>query len=235
MQAAPKSKTKYLVGVVVLILLAGIGGFYFLSKKAPPDIQKQTSVTTSPKPVAEIPKVVNTETSSPAPVSEPPSSSQKGGPSNNEARAEQFFNEGKELMKQSNYPEAVISFSKAIELKPEYFQAFFHRGISYHKQKLYELAIQDYTTTIAQKSDYAFPYNNRGNIYLDQKLYDLAILDYSKAIVLKSDYAFPYNNRGLAKKEKGDYTGAVQDFEYALKIDPNYEDAKQNIEKLKKK
>ncbi|MFH0998692.1 MAG: hypothetical protein V1844_24850 [Pseudomonadota bacterium] len=59
---------KYLIGggiAAVLFLLAGIGIPYFLSKKAPQDIQKQTSGTPSTKPVAEMPKAVKNETSSP--------------------------------------------------------------------------------------------------------------------------------------------------------------------------
>ena len=60
---------KYLIGggmAVVLILLAGIGIPYFLPKKAPQDILKQTSGTPpSTKPVVEMPKAVKNETPSP--------------------------------------------------------------------------------------------------------------------------------------------------------------------------
>lgn len=40
--------------------------------------------------------------------------------------------------------------------------------------------------------------------------------------------------RAVSKRER-DYNGAIQDFEHALDIDPNYEDAKQHLEKFRMK
>ena len=154
---------------------------------------------------------------------------------NNEgAGAEQFYNEGMALKEQNDYAGAIIAFSKAIELKPDYASAFFFRGSCYDAQKNYDRAIQDLSSAIKLRPDDANAYSMRGNIYLYNKNnYDRAIRDFNKSIEFRTDNANTYDSRGLAKERMGDYNGALQDYESALSIDPNNKYAKPHLSKLR--
>jgi tetratricopeptide (TPR) repeat protein len=45
--------------------------------------------------------------------------------------------------------------------------------------------------------------------------------------------AVDYNNRGNAYKNKGQKDQAIQDFEKALSLDPNNQDAKDNLKAVR--
>jgi tetratricopeptide (TPR) repeat protein len=44
-----------------------------------------------------------------------------------------------------------------------------------------------------------------------------------------------YNGRGIAYYRKGEYDRAIADFTEALRIDPNYTQAKDNLEAAKRR
>jgi Tfp pilus assembly protein PilF len=220
------------VGIVAaLVMLVGYGVF---SKKIPQYIGKMATGNSSTNPVSTMPPAAQSAAPSSAAVQQQLSSPRNVIVSTQGEQARQHLNQGKEFMKQDNFPEALKSFAQAITYKPDYPDAFYYRGLAHHKQKSHELAMQDYTRAIELKPDYASAYNNRGNVYLDLKQYDNAMQDYTRAIALKADFALPYNNRGLARQRKGDYKGALQDFEHALVIDPHYVHAQQNLAKVNK-
>ena len=57
-----------------------------------------------------------------------------------------------------DYGETTISFTKAIELNPNYVRTYLNRGYSYHKKGEYDEAIKDFTKAIELNPDYALAY-----------------------------------------------------------------------------
>ena len=53
--------------------------------------------------------------------------------------------------------------------------------------------------------------------------------------MLNPKYAVPHNSLGLALKQKGDLPGAIASFQKALLINPNYAEARKNLEAIQKK
>jgi tetratricopeptide (TPR) repeat protein len=47
-------------------------------------------------------------------------------------------------------------------------------------------------------------------------------------------WAAAYNNRGISYYNKRDYNRAIADYETALRIDPNYTNAKNNLENARR-
>jgi len=64
--------------------------------------------------------------------------------------------------------------------------------------------------------------------------YDKAIANYTKAIQLNQNDALAYFNRGNAYFYKGDYDEAIADYNLALILEPNFEEAKQNLKLAQK-
>ena len=70
----------------------------------------------------------------------------------------------------------------------------------------------------------------RARIYFETGEMDKTIADCAAAINLDSSSSTAYIIRGNAHVKKGDYNKAISDWESALRINPNIEEARQNIE-----
>lgn len=62
--------------------------------------------------------------------------------------------------------------------------------------------------------------------------YDLAIADFSKAMELSPEGALQWNYKGMALEKLGRKEEALEYYNKALQIDPNYELAKSNKDRL---
>ena len=121
----------------------------------------------------------------------------------------------------SNNEKAIEHYTKAIELKPDYFEAYDNRGIAYCKKGDFEKGIQDHSKAIELKPDDPEAYNNRGVAYLMKGDFEQAIQDCTKAIEIRPDLVQAYHNRGLAYRKKGDFEQAIQDYTKAIELKPD--------------
>ncbi|MDE0326634.1 MAG: tetratricopeptide repeat protein, partial [Candidatus Poribacteria bacterium] len=122
--------------------------------------------------------------------------------------------------KDENYRKAVVYFTKAIELMPEFPQSYNNRGNAYDEIGKSDRAIQDLNTAIDLNPEVALPYNNRGKAYNKKGEFDRAIQNFSKAIDLNPKLAEAYNNRGNAHVKKGEFDRAIQNFSKAIDLNP---------------
>jgi len=129
---------------------------------------------------------------------------------------------GNVLLRLKRYDDAVASFDKVIELKPDYPQPYNSRGNALQALRRFDEAVESYETAIALKPDYAAAYSNRGNALQSLERFENAIESYGKAIILKPDYGDAYNNRGVAFKRLGGFDEALQDFETAMALLPDH-------------
>jgi tetratricopeptide (TPR) repeat protein len=116
------------------------------------------------------------------------------------ARSEEFtanklWVNGNRWFRVGNLDEAIISYTKALEVDPEYVEAYNNRGQAYYQKNDFESAIKDYTRAIEIKPDDPRYYNNRGNAYKDSGQLEKALADFNKAIELDKDYNTVYYNR----------------------------------------
>ena len=125
---------------------------------------------------------------------------------------------------EGNYDLAIESFTKAIELNPDFAKAYTNRAVTYQCKGLFDRAIADHTRAIELKSDLAEIYNNRGAAYGEQGDYDRAIADHTRAIELNPNLAEAYNNRGVAHYKKSDYNHAIEDCTQAIQLKPSFID-----------
>ncbi len=107
--------------------------------------------------------------------------------------------------------DAIRCFSKAIELKADYFDAWNNRGVAHTAAGQIAEAVGDFDKAIALKPDFAAAYNNRGIAYMKAGRLAEAIRDYSRAIELQPGYADAFENRASAFSQNGQYEQALAD------------------------
>ena len=73
---------------------------------------------------------------------------------------------------------------------------------------------------------------NYGNDLLKTGNYRRAVRLFSKSLRLYSTDVWALNNRGLAYVKLGKREKARRDFEEALRIDPNFDQARRNLEAI---
>ena len=150
------------------------------------------------------------------------------------------FHRGKTCRKRANsvqnwdeklkwYERAIVHYTEAVELKPDFPEGYNNRGSVYADAGDFDRAIRDHNTAIKLKPDYASAYNNLGIVYYRIGDFDRAIQDYRKAIELKSDFLEAYNNRGIAYYSKGNFDKAIKDFDTVIELDSNDAKAYSNL------
>jgi len=172
----------------------------------------------------------------------------------NKAAAKKAFEEGNKykpclFSEKDDLDNAIIKYTEAIELDPQYVDAFLARGNSYCWRGLglksgfesdndYVLAISDCNKAIELDPDKAEAYFARGECYRITEQSELAINDYSKAIELdpNSDkLVLWYTNRVCIYIDLGQKNLVISDLEKILSLNPNDEWAKDRLRAIRRK
>lgn len=132
--------------------------------------------------------------------------------------AKQLQEEGIEKAEAGELDEAMVLFSRSIELEPDDHYAWFNRGITQNMLGLNRGALLDFEQTIKLDPYYAKGYLNRGTTKKRLTDYEGAISDYSYAITLEPEYADAFYNRGLVLEMLSKNDSACLDFTRALEL-----------------
>jgi tetratricopeptide (TPR) repeat protein len=135
----------------------------------------------------------------------------------------ELFELGKE------YEQALVSYSQAIQLKPDFGEAWNDRGNVLKKLGRYETAIESYQKAIELSPKNAPIYNNLGNAYSEWKKYEQAIVVYQEAIELNPEEAITYYNLGNAYLDQKDYEQAIAYYKRAIGLDSKDANAHNNL------
>lgn len=138
--------------------------------------------------------------------------------------AEEYCESGTAKYKLNNYTEAILDFTKSIELNPNNADAYLLRGNAQIFTNDFDRALQDCNKAILLSPNNVLAYTCRGNVKMFSKDFEGAKDDYSKVIELKPNDT-TYFVRGSAEYRLKDYIGAFRDYNEAIKRNPNYGEA----------
>jgi tetratricopeptide (TPR) repeat protein len=127
---------------------------------------------------------------------------------------------GNALMGKLAYEEAVGTFSRAIQLKPDYWDAWWRREDAYLKLGQRERALRDYSSLISQNPKEFMGWFSRGSTYNKLFQYDKALDDFTEAIKLEPNNVLALVSRGWTYNELHHYDKAIDDFNKAVKLNP---------------
>ena len=133
-----------------------------------------------------------------------------------------YFNEGNRKLNSFFLNEAIIQYTKALELAPHFYVAYTRRGLAYRKNKEYEKAINDYTKAFNLCTKKAEDYYHRSLAYRQLKKYQEAIADCNEVIHLNPNLAAAYNHLGNLYFDLENYQSAIDNYNQAINCDYNF-------------
>ena len=136
-------------------------------------------------------------------------------------KANDLLVEGKKQYDAGKYEEAVASFDKAIEIKPEFADVWNSKGEALRALKKYEEAIASYDKAIETDPKNADACVNKGFV-LGRKLdrHNDAIASFDKAIEIDPKNADAWNHKGNAIYYFSRFDDAIVCYDKATEIDP---------------
>jgi Tfp pilus assembly protein PilF len=90
-------------------------------------------------------------------------------------------NKGVAFTEREDWPTAIVCYTKAIGLDPDYARAYNRRGFAYFRQRKYDKAIADYTQEIRLDPNEPRAYHIRGIAYEYQGNNAKAEADFAKS------------------------------------------------------
>ena len=121
-------------------------------------------------------------------------------------------------VKKETLKRALMDFSTALKLNPNYAEVYNRRGEIWSETNDITRAMKDYTSALKLNPDFADAYCNRGILWSRKNNDDNAILDFNKAISLDPNSSKAYYHRGMALNSKGLYYPAIADYNKAIQL-----------------
>ncbi|MFH1441014.1 MAG: tetratricopeptide repeat protein [Candidatus Omnitrophota bacterium] len=140
----------------------------------------------------------------------------------------ELFNKGKEFLNKRMYDEALVVFSKVIQINPNNADAYNNRGNAYVYKGEFNKAIIDFDKAIELNSNSTVFYNNRGLAYVEKGNLEQALANFDKAVFINPNDVWAYSNRGNIYASQGNFDQAITDFNKAIQLAPDYAEAYNN-------
>ena len=135
---------------------------------------------------------------------------------------------GNALVNLGRYEEAIASYDKALEIKPDQDEGWYNRGIALVILGRSEEAIASYDKALEIKPDKDEAWYNRGNALDNLGRSEEAIASWDKALEIKPDQDEGWYNRGIALVILGRSEEAIASYDKALEIKPDDDQAWNN-------
>jgi tetratricopeptide (TPR) repeat protein len=149
-------------------------------------------------------------------------------PSN--ARAWNLLGNAKQQRK--DYYGAIADYDKALAADANYLVPMINKGVSLTLINRLDEAESILLTVLAKQPKTALAYNRLGFIASRRKDFRKAVEHYSRAVELDATDHQSFNSRGVARVELKEFAAARADFENSLRIQPGFESAQKNLDKL---
>jgi len=135
------------------------------------------------------------------------------------------------LFRLQRYNESVIAYDKLFTFQTNVAETYCNQGMAYDELNQKEKAIAAFDRCSWLDPKNLDGWNRKGLALLSVGRYQDALDAFGQCTQITINNAEVWNNKGLAYGALGDYNNALVCFKRAISIDPNYSDAKQNLEK----
>lgn len=133
-------------------------------------------------------------------------------------KARPYYNRGLAYQNRGTRELAMSDFNRALELKPDLYQAYNNRGIIYFDRNERDRSLSDFDTALRINPRYAESYNNRGALYASDGNFDRALADFNQAITIDPAYIDAYANRAALYFKRHEYDKSRQDVRTVEKL-----------------
>ncbi|MTJ21125.1 MULTISPECIES: serine/threonine-protein kinase [Dolichospermum] len=134
----------------------------------------------------------------------------------NNKNAIELYNQGNTLIQLQRYQEALATYEKAVDIKPDYPQALYGQGKALFQLKKYQESLIAYDQAIQIQPNYLEAWTNRGFVLVRLKRYSEAIATVDKALQLKNDDPQIWQLKGDIFIKISQYNDAIKAYEQAI-------------------
>lgn len=124
---------------------------------------------------------------------------------------------------------SIISYKKALEIKPDYAMAYNDLGFALAEQGKIGEAIDYYLVALRIKPDHSKARNNLGLAFIEQQNVDEAVNHFSEALRMNPHDEDTHNNLGIALSRQGKIREAIFHYSEALQIKSDHAEAHYNL------
>lgn len=135
-------------------------------------------------------------------------------------KARESYLRGMAHLKRSELPQAIASFTDAIDAYREFGEAYNRRALALRKAGKFSEALADCHRALQYNPSSATTYRNRGQVYFRRRRYKQALADFTAAILMNSQDGRSYLKRGRVYEALGDPRRAIEDYSTALELRP---------------
>jgi len=132
--------------------------------------------------------------------------------------AKKFYSSAEKFQKANNYPDAVINYTKCIELEPNNSKAYINRAVCFEQIAKKSEAAEDYKRAAAFQPKEKELFYNAGRLFFEVQNYPSSDEMLKKAIELDNEYIDAINLRIKTLQILKNYQEALSIAELALKI-----------------
>jgi tetratricopeptide (TPR) repeat protein len=116
---------------------------------------------------------------------------------------------------------ALQSYGKALNLRPDFFEARFNRANALRSANRLDAALTDYDAALTLRPEHPATWNNRGIVLLETGRHEEALQSFDRALALQPDHLGALNNRGNTLQQLGRYLEAATSYDQALALHPD--------------
>ena len=138
-----------------------------------------------------------------------------------EVIAQKFYNEGMNTYNSRNLETAVIWFTKAVQVLPNYAEAWYARGDAHYASKLLQKAVNDYTKASQLDKNMYRAYYQRGLAHYGLGQKEEAINDFDHTLRIKPDFYAAYQKSGDTNAELKKFAEALQAYDQLVLRQPD--------------
>jgi tetratricopeptide (TPR) repeat protein len=133
----------------------------------------------------------------------------------------EWYDRGNKLRKTKKYDEAIAAYDRAIQIKPDYYEAWSAKADLLYQLERYEEAIAVYEQVVHLKPNDVHSWYCRGLILGELQRYDEAIAAYERAIQIQPDFPYSWYNKACCYAWQGNIPLAIESLQQALNLDFN--------------
>ncbi|ABG51028.1 heat shock protein DnaJ-like [Trichodesmium erythraeum IMS101] len=136
----------------------------------------------------------------------------------NVEEAQELYKRGVSKSQRGNYQGAILDYTKALEINPDWLEVLYNRAFASYKLQDYRNADIDYTKALFLDPYLVEVYYYRGLCRMKLKSIQAGMEDYTKALEINPNFAHVYYQRGLVYLKLQEHRLARLDFGKAAQL-----------------
>lgn len=140
----------------------------------------------------------------------------------NYTNATNLYSRGSTLYELNRHEEALDAYKKALQIRPDYWEAWKGQGDTLQSLNRYEEALSAYDKAIQIQPNYWEAWIGRAQTLASLGRYEEAIEAFDAVIEIRPNELEAWDGRGNIQVKLEQYSEAIASFEKALKLQPNH-------------